>query len=58
MIPQFIPIRPRALEGETVRQEGPVPYATIDAGPRPLAVRNPERPSLDQTLNSITDTSI
>ena len=41
LIPQFIPVRPRALEGETVRQDGQVPYAPIDAGPRPSAVRNP-----------------
>ena len=42
LIPQFIPIHTRALEGATIRQEGQVPYTAIDAGPRPLAVRNQE----------------
>ena len=40
-IPQFIPIRPRVVEGEPGRHGSQVPHAFIDAGPRPLAVREP-----------------
>ena len=41
MIPQFIPIRPRVVEGEPGKYGSTSPYALIDAGPRPLAVREP-----------------
>jgi hypothetical protein len=36
-IPKFIPIRSRRLS----KYESQAPYALIDAGPRPLAVREP-----------------
>lgn len=42
LIPQFIPICPKALEGATISQVGQVPYVPIEAGSRPLAVKNPE----------------
>ena len=42
LIPQFVPICPRELEGATVGQDGQVPYVPVDTGPRPLAVRTPE----------------
>ena len=38
-IPQFVPIRPRVLEGELARLGNQPPYALNDSGPRPLAVR-------------------
>ena len=38
LIPQFIPIRLRTLEGTTIGQDGHVPYVPIEAGPRPLGV--------------------
>ena len=41
LIPQFIPIRPRVVEGEPGKYGSTSPYALIDAGPRPLAVREP-----------------
>ena len=41
LIPQFIPIRPRVVEGEPGKYGGQAPYAFVDAGPRPLAVREP-----------------
>jgi hypothetical protein len=40
-IPQFIPIRSRVAEGEPCRYGSQAPYALIDSGPRPLAVREP-----------------
>ena len=39
LIPQFISVHPRALEGERVRHGGQIPYTPIDSGPPPLAVR-------------------
>ena len=41
LIPQFIPIRPRVMVGESAKYESQVPYAFVDTGPRPLAVRDP-----------------
>jgi len=41
LIPQFIPIRPRVVAGETAKYENQIPYAIVDTGPRPLAVREP-----------------
>ena len=41
LIPQFIPFRPRVVEGEPGKYGGQAPYAFVDAGPRPLAVREP-----------------
>ena len=38
LIPQFIPIRPRVVAGEPVKYKSQVPYALVDADPRPLAV--------------------
>ena len=40
-IPQFIPIPPRVVEGETGKYGSQAPYALIDAGPCPLVVREP-----------------
>ena len=42
LIPQFVPIHPRVLEGATVGLECQVPYVPVDTGPCPLAVRIPE----------------
>ena len=42
LIPPFIPIRPRVVEGEPSKYGSQTPYALIDAGPRPLAVREPK----------------
>ena len=42
LIPQFVPIRPRIIEGATVGHEGQVSYVPVDTGPRPLAIRTPE----------------
>jgi hypothetical protein len=39
LIPQFIPICPRVMEGELSRYGNQAPYALIDTGLRPLAVR-------------------
>ena len=41
LISQFIPTRPRVVEGEPAKYESQVPYAIVDTGPRPLAVREP-----------------
>ena len=41
-IPQFVPIRPRVLNGPTVGQEGQVPYVLVDTRPFPLAVTAPK----------------
>ena len=41
LIPQFISIQPRTVAGEPVKYESQAPYAIIEAGPRPLAVRGP-----------------
>jgi hypothetical protein len=38
-IPQFIPIYPRVMEREPSKYGSQTPYALIDAGPRPLAVK-------------------
>ena len=40
-IPQFIPIRPRAADGELGGQKNRAPYPLIDSSPRLLAVREP-----------------
>ena len=40
-IPRFIPIRPRAANGELGGHGSRAPYALIDSGPRPLAMREP-----------------
>ena len=39
LIPQFVPICPRVLEGATIGQDGQVPYVHVDTGPRPFTVR-------------------
>ena len=38
-IPQFLPIRPRAADGELGGHASRAPYAFIDSGPKPLVVR-------------------
>ena len=40
-IPQFTPIWPRVMAGEPVKYKSQVPYALVDTGPRPLAVKEP-----------------
>ena len=40
-IPQFISIRPRAVDGKLGGHGSRAPYALINSRPRPLAVREP-----------------
>ena len=39
LIPQFIPIRPRVVEGEPGWLGSQTPYALTDLGPQPLVMR-------------------
>lgn len=41
LIPQFIPIHLRSVEGNPGKYKSQAPYALIDVGLRPLAVREP-----------------
>lgn len=40
LIPQFIPVRPRAVEGKTVTHGSQALYASLEANPRALASRD------------------